>query len=77
MSIAEEIKQWKGGRTLPNIEQFNKEYEVKKHKIFTDRLNFPDRKIESEYTDEHCHAMVILLLKYFIINGFSCFFANI
>ncbi len=34
MSVAKEIEQYKGGRTLPNVEQFTKEYDVEKHNIF-------------------------------------------
>lgn len=53
MSIAKEIEQYKGGRTLPNVEQFTKEYDVKKHNIFTDKIRYLDKRVESEYTDKN------------------------
>ncbi len=53
MSIAKEIEQYKGGRTLPNVEQFTKEYDVEKHNIFTDKIRYPDKRVESEYTDKN------------------------
>lgn len=52
MEIAKEIERYKGGRTLPNVEEFNKEYEVKKHQIFTNVLRYPDRIAESSEIDE-------------------------
>ncbi|MBT0554269.1 phage portal protein [Riemerella anatipestifer] len=51
-TIAQEIEKHKGERTLPDITLFNSQYEVKKHKIFTDLVKYPDRTVVSDYTDE-------------------------
>lgn len=53
MDVAKEIENYKGGRALPKVAEFNKGYDVKQHKIFTDLVRYPDRKIESEYRDEN------------------------
>ncbi|MDY3529156.1 phage portal protein [Riemerella anatipestifer] len=50
-TIAQEIEKHKGERTLPDITLFNSQYEVKKHKIFTDLVKYPDRTVVSDYTD--------------------------
>lgn len=52
MEILKEIEAYKGKRTLPNITQLNSEYNVKEHQIFANKYRYPDRVIESEYTDE-------------------------
>lgn len=51
MEISEIIESYKGGRKLPDIEAYNKDYDVKKHKIFN-IAEYPDKKVESKYTDE-------------------------
>lgn len=51
MEISEIIEGYKGGRKLPNIEAYDKDYDVKKHKIFN-VAEYPDKKVESEYIDE-------------------------
>lgn len=51
MEISEVIESYKGGRELPDIEAYNKDYDVKKHKIFN-IAEYPDKKVESKYTDE-------------------------
>ncbi|AZA49730.1 phage portal protein [Chryseobacterium carnipullorum] len=53
-TIGEKIAYLKdNGLELPNIEQFNNEWDEKKHRIMTDLYNYPDRIIEYEYTDEN------------------------
>ena len=52
MEIAEIIKQYKGDRKLPEIDKFNKEYDVKKHAIFTDLVRYPDRTVITDYIDD-------------------------
>lgn len=51
MGISEIIESYKGGRELPDIEAYNKDYNVNKHKIFN-VAEYPDKKAESEYVDE-------------------------
>lgn len=51
MEISEIIENYKVGRKLPDIEAYNKDYDVKKHKIFN-VVEYPDKKVESKYTDE-------------------------
>jgi SPP1 family phage portal protein len=53
-TIGEKIAYLKdNGLELPNIEQFNNEWDENKHRIMTDLYNYPDRIIEYEYTDEN------------------------
>lgn len=52
-TIGEKIAYLKdNGLELPNIEQFNNEWDENKHRIMTDLNNYPDRIVEYEYTDE-------------------------
>lgn len=52
-TIGEKIAYLKdNGIPLPNIEQFNNEWDESKHRIMTDLYNYPDRIVEYEYTDE-------------------------
>ncbi|WP_223559607.1 phage portal protein [Chryseobacterium lathyri] len=52
-TIGEKIAYLKdNGLELPNIEQFNNEWDENKHRIMTDLYNYPDRIVEYEYTDE-------------------------
>ncbi len=52
-TIAEKIAYLKdNGIPLPNIEQFNSEWDETRHRIMTDLYNYPDRIVEYEYTDE-------------------------
>lgn len=51
-TITQEIEKHKGKRTLPNIEQFNAQYDVKKHEIFTNRIKYPDRTVVTDYIDQ-------------------------
>lgn len=51
-AIAKLIDKYKNGRKLPPCSDYDKEYEVKKHKIFTDRYNFPDRWVEMDVWNE-------------------------
>ncbi|NML70053.1 phage portal protein [Chryseobacterium sp. RP-3-3] len=52
-NIGEKIAYLKdNGLELPNIEQFNNEWDESKHRIMTDLYNYPNRTVEYEYTDE-------------------------
>lgn len=52
-TIGEKIAYLKdNGLELPNIEQFNNEWDENKHRIMTDLYNYPNRTVEYEYTDE-------------------------
>lgn len=52
-TIGEKIAYLKdNGIPLPNIEQFNSEWDETRHRIMTDLYNYPDRIVEYEYTDE-------------------------
>lgn len=52
-TIGEKIAYLKNnGLELPNIEQFNSEWDETKHRIMTDLYNYPDRIVEYEYTDQ-------------------------
>ena len=52
-TIGEKIAYLKdNGIPLPNIEQFNSEWDEARHRIMTDLYNYPDRIVEYEYTNE-------------------------
>jgi len=52
-TVGEKIAYLKdNGIPLPNIEQYNAEWDETRHKIMTDLYNYPDRIVEYEYTDE-------------------------
>ncbi|SDE15788.1 phage portal protein [Riemerella columbipharyngis] len=51
--ITKEIEEYKGGRTLPKIGDYNKQYEVKQHEIFTNLIKYPDRKVTTDYIDSN------------------------
>ncbi|ASK29743.1 portal protein [Chryseobacterium sp. T16E-39] len=52
-TIGEKIAYLKdNGIPLPNIEQYNAEWDETRHRIMTDLYNYPDRIVEYEYTDE-------------------------
>jgi SPP1 family phage portal protein len=52
-TIGEKIAYLKdNGIPLPNIEQYNAEWDETRHKIMTDLYNYPDRIVEYEYTNE-------------------------
>lgn len=53
MDIQEQINFYKGKRELPKIENFNKQYEVSRHEIFTNRSRYPDRQVVTDYYDEN------------------------
>ncbi|KAA0126462.1 phage portal protein [Chryseobacterium sp. SN22] len=52
-TIGEKIAYLKdNGLQLPNIEQFNNEWDEHKHRIMTDLYNYPDRIVDYDYIDE-------------------------
>ncbi len=52
-TIGEKIAYLKdNGIPLPNIEQFNSEWDESRHRIMTDLYNYPEKIVEYEYTDE-------------------------
>lgn len=52
-TIGEKIAYLKdNGISLPNIEQYNMEWDETRHRIMTDLYNYPDRIVEYEYADE-------------------------
>ena len=55
ITISKRIDIMKQGRTtaLPPIHDYDKQYNVNTHKIFTDRNAYPDRRGEYDYWDEH------------------------
>ncbi|MGP1500190.1 MAG: phage portal protein [Bergeyella cardium] len=53
MDIQEQINFYKGKRELPKIENFNKQYKVSRHEIFTNRSRYPDRQVVTDYYDEN------------------------
>lgn len=58
MDFTEEIEFYKGKRLSPDIEAYNKEYDVNQHSIFTDIARYPDKKIETNYTDENGNVKI-------------------
>ncbi|WP_454060359.1 phage portal protein [Elizabethkingia ursingii] len=47
LTIEQRMEQFKKRKTpLPDIAKYDSEYNVEKHKIFTDLINFPDREAE-------------------------------
>lgn len=50
--IAKRIEKYKNQRKLPPCSDYDKQYEVKKHKIFTDLYNYPDRWVEMDVWNE-------------------------
>lgn len=51
---SQRIDLYKKGRTLPYpaIAEYDKQFDVKKHKIFTNRHEYPDRNVEFDVWDE-------------------------
>lgn len=50
-TIDQEIQHYKAERKLPPIAEYNKQYEVAQHEIFTNFYRYPDRKVINSYTD--------------------------